>query len=611
MSERISQRERMSASIESVRPSNGWLLMFVAALVGLAVSIPLAHFLLGDSLPYVVRCTFTLFRDGLWLTENKFFVAAGIAPSAHDVELAKALFELQSTQIKVVAGAQVAVMIGLIAWNPLRTKSKDTYRKARGRERDLVTPSDLAREIARSPRTIGQEFRKSKFDFTVPGVAGLRFPERSLASMLGVVGGAGQGKSNLIRQFVASRRASKEKCFVIDVNGEYSSIFYKPGDVILSLFDERATKWDLWKEDLPPEDIADAILEAGEHSHASASSEFFSTASHLVLSALLRAADSEDELWRLATLDRETLVKEIVNLPGLAKQMLGKGSDPQTLGVIATALRKLAPFEQVNQLVRMREQASKKVEDDFSVSSWVRNGEDKRWVFLVATDATLGQTRTLFRIWITALTKAIMARSESDEDERIYLVCDELASVGKIPKLADFLTAVRRKRGRAVLGFQTFSQIEGIYGANDAKTILQGLQNLVIFRSADPKMANLMAERVGKIEAIENVLSHGLDRKTNRYVPSVSESFRERWIVSPNTIANLGIGEAVVCLAQFSPAIVKFRNVKMTSVTKTAHSFERVLQPRSGAVSQSDSLGDEPKDDDQNDTEGPTLCEDN
>lgn len=610
MSERISQRERMSASIESVRPSNGWLLVFLSLIAGLAISIPLAHVLLGDSIQYVARCTLILLRDGLGLTGNKFFVALGIAPSAREVELATTLFDLQSTRIKIVAGAQIAVMVGLIAWNPLRPKSKDTYRKARDRERDLVTPSELTREIARSPRTIGREFKKSKFDFTVPGVSGLRFPERSLASMLGVVGGAGQGKSNLIRQFVASRRASQEKCFVIDVNGEYSSIFYRPGDVILSLFDERSTKWDLWKEDLPPEDIADAILEAGEHSHASASSEFFSTASHLVLSALLRAADSEDELWRLATLERETLVKEIVRLPGLAKQMLGKGSDPQTLGVIATALRKLAPFEHVNRLAREREAATKKIDNDFCVSSWVRNNKDKRWIFLVATDATLGQTRTLFRIWITALTKALMARSESDQDERIYLVCDELASVGKIPKLADFLTAVRRKRGRAVLGFQTFSQIEGIYGVNDAKTILQGLQNLVIFRSADPKMANLMAERVGKIEAIENVLSHGLDRKTNRYVPSVSESFRERWIVSPNTIANLGIGEAVVCLAQFSPAIVKFRNVKMKSVTKTAHSFERMPQLRSGAVAQLASPDDGPEDDDQTDTEGPTLCED-
>jgi hypothetical protein len=496
-------------------------------------------------------------------------------------QLARALFAIQSTKLTIIGVTQAVAMIGIIAWNPLRGRSKDSYRKARERERDLVSPAELAREIASAPRTIGPEFKNNAFDFVVPGVRGLRFPERSLASMLGIVGGAGQGKSNLIRQFVESRRTSNEKCFIIDVNGEYSSIFYKPGDIILSITDARAAKWDMWKEDLPAEDIADAILETSEHAHHSASSEFFSTTSQLVLTALLKSARSEVDLWKLATLDREDLVEEIKKLPGLAKQMLGKESDPQTLGIVASALRKLAPFENVNQLAREREASSKKPEADFSISSWVRDGKDKRWVFLVATDATLGQTRTLFRIWITALTKALMARSESDKDERIYLVCDELASVGKIPKLADFLTAVRRKKGRAALGFQTFSQVEGIYGPNDAKTIVQGLQNLVVFRCADPSMARFMAERVGKIEAIENVLSHGLDRKTNRYVPNVSETFRERWIVSPNTISNLGIGEAVVCLAQFSPAIVKFKNVKMKSVTETAHAFERKLPSRS------------------------------
>jgi hypothetical protein len=49
MSERISQRERMSASLETVRPSSGWLLLFLGTLAGLALSIPLAHLLLGDT----------------------------------------------------------------------------------------------------------------------------------------------------------------------------------------------------------------------------------------------------------------------------------------------------------------------------------------------------------------------------------------------------------------------------------------------------------------------------------------------------------------------------------------------------------------------------------
>ena len=70
MSERISQRERMSASLETVRPSSGWLLLFLGTTVGLALSIPLAYLLLGDTVPYILRCTHILLRDELGRSEE-------------------------------------------------------------------------------------------------------------------------------------------------------------------------------------------------------------------------------------------------------------------------------------------------------------------------------------------------------------------------------------------------------------------------------------------------------------------------------------------------------------------------------------------------------------
>jgi hypothetical protein len=579
--------DRIRSSKSKVTSGQGWGWLGVPFFVGLTPTLFAGHFLFREDLGRALFCLGCVLRDSLGFKRDSFFDALGWVPHPRAVELS--YFYLDAIQWKfwTLLFIQFVTMAGFIFWRERQKTPGKNYSCLNPEERDSVSTKELAVELRKASKKMGREFKPSPFDVNL-GLPGIRIPERSLASMLGVVGGAGQGKTNILNKIVSSRRDSKEKCFIVDVNGEYAARFARRRDIILSLHDSRAVKWDLWAEHMPLEDIADAILETGEHGSSGASSEFFSTASHTVLTALLQNSRSEKELWELVNLDRGELIDKIRAMPGLAKQMLGKGNEGQTLGVLATALRKLAPFEHLNAVAHVREEKNKDEEQTFSVNKWVHDNEDKRWVFLVTTDAHLNQNRTLFRIWLSILTKSLMARSESSADERIYLVCDELATVGKIPRLADFLTAVRRKKGRAILGFQTMSQIEAIYGKEDFKTILQGLQNLIIFKCADPHMSELMAERIGKVQAMQNVFSQSMDRERGDYIPQVGEHLGDRWIFSPNVLSNLGIGEAILCISQFSPCRVKLKLNDFKNIQPTAQYFQAKVSPvvRAGADAQ-------------------------
>ena len=580
MSTGLTNQERLSASTRAVRSNGNFLWFALPFLAGLVVSIPLLHLLLGESISSFYLALRLIVQDNLGMTDSRFFSKFDLDVTSRQVKAAHNFFELMKVKVWSVAATQAFVTIGLIVWNPFERKKKASQKRLASAEHYLVSPKELVKEIKNSAKKDAR-FKPSELDFYVPGIKGLRIPAVNLSTMMGLLGDSGAGKTTLLRQFVDSRKANREKCFVLDINGEYSSVFCKPGDVILSLFDTRATRWDMWNEDIPFEEIASAINETVEQGvYTSSAADFFNTASHVVLTSLLNASDSEESLWKLATLDRDSLVQLLLQMPGIAKQMIGKGTDGQTLGVIATALRKLAPFEHLNRSARIREQKTGIKEEAFSISKWVNDENDRRTVFIVTTDASLDQAKPLLRIWITILAKTLMARSEMTSSEKVYLVADELESIGKIPKLHQFLTTMRRKGGAAVLGFHSIDQLVNIYGQVSADLIIQGIQNIAIYRVQNPAKAKYMAEFLGKIEVIDHVFTQSLDKKTNQYQPGISESVREKWVISPEMISRFDDGEVILRLARFSPCKLRFSNVEFPKVCGVAKKYEEIPSHR-------------------------------
>ena len=231
MNRSLSTRDRIQDSKSNVTSGQGWGWLALPILVGLVPTLTVGFLLFGGDVGRILFCLGCVIRDSLGFTGNRFLEALGWAPHPRVVELS--YFYLGANQWKfwTLLSLQVMAMCAFVFWNERRKPTQKGYTKLNADERDGVSQRELAIELKTAAKRMGPDFKPSPFDVDL-GLPKIRIPERSLASMLGVVGGAGQGKTNILNRIVASRRDSKEKCFIVDVNGEYAARFARQGDVI-------------------------------------------------------------------------------------------------------------------------------------------------------------------------------------------------------------------------------------------------------------------------------------------------------------------------------------------------------------------------------------------
>jgi type IV secretory pathway TraG/TraD family ATPase VirD4 len=71
---------------------------------------------------------------------------------------------------------------------------------------------------------------------------------------------------------------------------------------------------------------------------------------------------------------------------------------------------------------------------------------------------------------------------DTEGDQRLWFVIDELDALGAFNGLKVALARVRKFGGRCVLGFQSIGQVSALYGRGDAQTIVENCGNTLILR---------------------------------------------------------------------------------------------------------------------------------
>ena len=84
-----------------------------------------------------------------------------------------------------------------------------------------------------------------------------------------------------------------------------------------------------------------------------------------------------------------------------------------------------------------------------------------------------------------------------NRDRRIWLICDELPSLHKLPQLPESIAEARKYGGCFVLGMQSYAQLEKVYGKNNVKIITDEYGNtwneISINQARD--LANILLQR--------------------------------------------------------------------------------------------------------------------
>ncbi len=193
--------------------------------------------------------------------------------------------------------------------------------------------------------------------------------------------------------------------------------------------------------------------------------------------------------------------------PSMAAQQLSKGfsiAPPNTRGgIIATADTKLNFL--ADEKIRRFTSTTKEGTDLSALR------EKPIRIFWCLAENDVEQLKGLSCLFFTLALFQI----KSKDGIPVTLFLDEVANIGKIPKLETEIAILRGRDISVVLGLQSFSQLSKIYGRDAAQVIVDNCATKIFLAGADIETAEMVSKSLGERTIIET-LEDGRQVKTQR-----------------------------------------------------------------------------------------------
>jgi hypothetical protein len=375
-------------------------------------------------------------------------------------------------------------------------------------------------------------------------LAGVPVPPEDETRHFKLIGTTGTGKSTGIREMLATALRRGDRAIFADPDHGYVGRFRsrQRGDVILSPFHEEGRRWDPFAEiaEATQEKDVDALVHAfipdpppGENPHWTVSSRLLVT--HLMHQCIRAGRPDGTELLRLVNSAPMEELRQLLTGTAAAS-LVQPGSETPFESTRCTAGAWLGPLAHT-----IRQEG-----EPFSVREWVSCG--KGVLFLPYKAGEIASVRTLISVWMRLAITQMMDGAE-DEDQRLWLVVDELDALGKIDGLTDALARLRKFGGRCVLGFQSIAQLEGTYGRHAGSTIAENCSSTLILRCSaggDISTADFASKLIGDRQVSERTRS--TSRGMGHWSATISEHGRIDRAVLPAEIEQLPDGRGFLKL---------------------------------------------------------------
>lgn len=368
-----------------------------------------------------------------------------------------------------------------------------------------------------------------------------------------VTGTTGSGKSNMIHHLLKQIREQGDQAIIVDTTGGIVSRFYDESkDLILNPLDERSQLWNMWRECIYKNDfdeLAETVLSSNTHDQfwIDAARQLFSETAHLF---------SHMENPKLKSLLKLLLEEPLQKIQPILKKT-------QAYSLMDPAIEKTALSIRVTMMTHLRSFFNLGEDGHFSINQWVQNPEFNQFLFLSCKPDQRELLKPLITTWTGLSIKALMKLSENN-NRRIWLIIDELASLQKLPSLMTALTEIRKYGGCMVLGFQNLALIEKIYDKATVRAISDLTGTKVIFRSLDPDSAKTMSRFLGEQEIIEASESVSFGAHQMRDGVSLGTQKKTKQVVNPTEIMQL---KDLECFMKFKgdlpPSKYEFSYLKM------------------------------------------------
>lgn len=348
----------------------------------------------------------------------------------------------------------------------------------------------------KKPKIVARLIKKEKLasDITID-----KFPliKNSEVQHLLVHDTVGTGKSQLIMKILDAIRKRGDRAIIYDKGCAFISAYFQDGkDKILNPFDARCPNWDLWLEaprDTDLENMAESLIPM----HGESDPFWVNAARTVFVSAASRMRHDTDRsieklLKLLLTGEFENLEKYLEGTP--AATLVSNKIEKTAISirsVITTYLKSLQSLSGLDG------------QECFSIRDYLIDESQSGWLFISSNGEQHKSLKPLMSMWL-AMASLTMLSLNPDPDRRIWFICDELPTLHKLPLLGETIAEVRKFGGCFLLGMQSFSQLEKVYGRSGAQEIFDLLNTRFFFRSPSADMARLVSRELGEEELDES-----------------------------------------------------------------------------------------------------------
>jgi type IV secretory pathway TraG/TraD family ATPase VirD4 len=167
------------------------------------------------------------------------------------------------------------------------------------------------------------------------------------------------------------------------------------------------------------------------------------------------------------------------------------------------------------------------------------------------------QFATLLSPLITVVVNIVIKELLSLEDNlqrRRFVICDEIAKLGKLDSLIDGLTLGRSKGLSMWIGTQDFGKMDTIYGRAVRETLWNNTVAKIILRTDAPDTADYISRALGEAEVEEGRKSYSMGVADYRDGLSFSRQEKVKRVLLPAEIQAIKDLTAVIKLGHFAPA---------------------------------------------------------
>lgn len=412
----------------------------------------------------------------------------------------------------------------------------------------ILTPEQVARKL-KSLR-LASDFKIGKMPLV-----------KDMETMNFLVSGSiGSGKTNLMHNLLPQIETKKQPAVVIDNTGEMIAKYYNKerGDIIFNPFDDRSHVWDFWKDCTKSKDLekfADILIgfnsrknhrEANDFWEEGAQSIFVDTAKKMQQ----RAEHSIEELYRtLCQTENKDMYRMLQNTN--AAKHFAKDNEKVAASIMSVLMSNIKPL-------RFARDSGKN--DKFSIEEYLNkiNAGGSSWLFL-STDPSARELTAPLNAALLELLISRMRRTRTNSNNKLWIVMDELPSLGKLPSLSE-LMAEGRKYGSCVLaGLQSTSQLYSHYGDAGASSLIGSFKTKFAFQSDDPKMGELYSKLCGTSTVISQQKNTSFGANEFRDGVSYNEKKEKSPLASYEEFGKLNVGECYTILPLTSVRLSKMQ----------------------------------------------------